>query len=360
MAKKGKKKLNPESLKRKAMFGASRKEYPLCLYPADRSGVASCPKPAIKAHSIQKSGKLAEIVEDDFVYAFHLRPEFGDPPGLPDFRLTSHNLATTFPGLCGEHDNNLFEPIDNSRIDLVDEEHVFLLTYRTVLKEYHGALTLERQTAEAYAEMVAGGAVDPKDTVSREFKESVARNAAVLAGEKREMDLLYLDGRFGGVGREVVRLPPADPALAVSSCVSMGPVEFAGRVGKTRFCAVNVFPQDGRHAVVFSYRCGGALAKRTLMREVRYHGELEREQPASRLVLRNCVDPVLRPGAYDSFPEGQKEAIRGYYFKTAMLEHAAASPQFTPALRAQLAEEVEKATGVREDDRRINLFRAVA
>ncbi len=360
MAKKGEKKLGTESLKRKAMFGASRKEYPVCLYPVDRTGASSCPEPAIKAHSIQKSGKLAEIVEDDFVYAFHLRPQFDDPPEPPDFRLVSHNLATTFLGLCKGHDNDLFEKIDNSPLDLDDEEHVFLLTYRTVLKEYHGALTLEKWTAEAYAEMAGGGAVDPKDTVSRELKETAARNAASLADEKRAMDLLYLDGKYGGVGREVAWLPPADPALAVSSYVSMGAVEFAGRMGRQRFCALNVFPQDGRHVVACSFRGGGAMAKRTLMRELRYHGELKREQPASRLVLRSCVDPVLRPSVYDSFPEQQKETIRGYYFKTAMLEHAAASPQFTPELRVRLAEEVEKATAVRDDDRRINLFRAVA
>lgn len=113
--------------------------------------------------------------------------------------------------------------------------------------------------------------------------------------------------------------------------------------------------------MVFSFREGGRLmAKRTLMRELRYHAERDREQPASRLVLENCVDPVLRPGAYDSFPKEQKKAIRGYYFRTAMLEHADASPQFTPELRSQLAGEVAKATGVPEDDPRINLFRAVA
>jgi hypothetical protein len=360
VAKKGKKNLDAESLKRKAMFEASQKEYPLCLYPVDPTGASACPQQAIKAHSIQKSGKLAEIVEDYSVYAFDLRPQFDEPPKLPDFRSRSHNLATTFPGLCGEHDRKLFAPIDNSPIDLDDEEHVFLLTYRTVLKDFHGALTLERWAAEAYAEMAGGGAVDPKDTVSRELAESAARGVAPLRAEKREMDLLYLAKDFGRVGREVVWLPEADPALAVSSYVSLGATFFGPTRGRERFCALNVFPQDGRHAMVFSFREGGRLmAKNTLMRELRYHAQKDREQPASCLVLKNCVDPVLRPSVYDSFSDGQKGMIRGYYFQTAMLEQINASPVFSPELRARAERAVMDASGgVREDDPRINLFRA--
>jgi hypothetical protein len=125
------------------MFEASQREYRQCIYPVDPNETAACSKPTINAHSIQKSGKLTEIVENDHVFALDLRPQFDDPPKLPNFRLKGHNRATTFPGLCSEHDTKLFAPIDNSPIDLEDEEHVFLLTYRTVLKEAHGALTLE-------------------------------------------------------------------------------------------------------------------------------------------------------------------------------------------------------------------------
>lgn len=361
MATRGEKKLDPESLKRKAMFEASQKEYPLCLYPVDKTGATTCPEPAIKAHSIQKSGKLAEIVEDNFVYAFDLRPQFDDPPKLPDFRRKSHNLATTFPGLCKDHDNDLFEPIDNSPIDLENEEHVFLLTYRTVLKEYHGALTLERWAAEAYAEMAGGGAVDPENTVSKELKESAARNVGYLYDEKRKMDLLYLAGDYGRVGSEVVWLPEADPALAMSAYFSTGAVAFGGVKGRERFCALNVFPQTGRHVMVFSFREGGRLmAKRMLVGGLRYHVERDREQPASRLVLENCDDPVLRPGAYDSFCAEQKAAIRGYYFQTAMIEQINTSPVFSPELRSRAERAVMDASGgVRKDDPRINLFRAI-
>ena len=360
--KKEKKNLSTDSLKRKAMFEASKRKYPQCLYPVDPVGGSLCPEPAIKAHSIQKSGKLAEVVEDDFVYAFDLEPQFDDPPNLPDFGLTSHNQATTFRGLCKKHDNDLFEPIDNSPIDLKNDEHVFLLHYRTVLKEYHEALTVERWTAQAYAEMAGGGAVDPNDSVSRELKESAARNNNFLYDEKHKMDLLYLNKDYARVGSEVVWLPEADPALAVSAFFSTGAVALGAKMGTERFCALNVFPQDGRHVMVFSFREGGRLmAKRTLVGGLRYHAEKDREQPASRLVLENCEDPVLRPSVFDSFSKGQKDAIRGYYFQTAMMEHINASPVFAPELRARAEQAVMKASGgVDDNDPHINLFRAVA
>lgn len=362
MAKKDNKNLDPNSLKRKAMFEASQREYPQCLYPVDPAGASLCPEPAIKAHSIQKSGKLADIVENDFVYAFNLRPQFDNPPQPPDFRRTSHNQATTFMGLCKDHDNYLFEPIDNSPIDLNNEEHVFLLHYRTVLKEHHGALTVERWTAEAYAEMAGGGAIDPNDSVSRELKESAARNQNFLYDEKRKMDLLYLNKDYHRVGTEVVRLPKADPALAVSAFFSTGAVIFGSERGAERFCALNVFPQDGRHVMVFSFREGGRLlAKRNMVGALRYHAEKDREQPASRLVLENCEDPVLKPSTHDAFSDEQKSAIRGYYFRTAMMENVNASPMFTPELRASVEQEIRKAGGaVRDNNPHINLFRSVA
>lgn len=362
MTKNKDRKLDPEALKRKAMFEASQREYRRCIYPVDPTGATGCSKSAINAHSIQKSVKLADIVENNHVYALDLKPQFDDPPKLPDFQLKGHNQATTFPGLCSEHDTKLFAPIDTSPIDLEDEEHVFLLTYRTVLKEAHGALTLERWAAEAYAELSEGGVVDPNDSVSKELSESAARNADFLRAEKREMDRLYLAGDYGRVGHEVVRLPKGEPALAVSAYFSSGAFSFGATRGKERFCALNVFPQDGRHIMVFSFREGGRLmAKRMLVGGLRYYAEQDREQPASRLVLEHCDDPLLRPSVYESFSEEQKQTIRGYYFQTTMLEQINASPVFPAELRARAEKSIRNASGdVRDNDPRINLFRAVA
>lgn len=350
--KKRNKKISPDSLKRRAMFEASQKEYRKCLY----SVTPDCRQPAIDAHSIQKSGKLQELAEDGHVYAFHLRPMFDDPPKMPEIRSKGHREATTFAGMCNEHDSELFAPIDNSPIDLDDQEHVFLLTYRTVLKETHDALRLKRWTAEAYARLVEDGVADPDDSVSRELSAAAELGSQRMLAEKQEMDRLYLAGDHHGVGKEVIWLPEGEPALGVSAFISTNP-----RYGEQALCALNVFPQDGRHAVIFSFRKGCRLrVRKSFADELRYHSTKNREQVASRIVLENCEDPIFRPGVYETFTDEQRLVIRSYYWQTAMMGHVNASPMFSTELKARAAKNILDASGaIHCSDSRINLFKAV-
>ena len=59
-------------------------------------------------------------------------------------RLTwsvGRNDAITFTGSCSEHDRRIFEPIDKSPINVQDDEHLFLLAYRSVLRELYAVAT---------------------------------------------------------------------------------------------------------------------------------------------------------------------------------------------------------------------------
>ena len=57
------------------------------------------------------------------------------------FKSVGRNDATTFTGLCSEHDRRMFEPIDKATINVLDEEHLFLFAYRSVLRELHADAT---------------------------------------------------------------------------------------------------------------------------------------------------------------------------------------------------------------------------
>ena len=48
----------------------------------------------------------------------------------------SRNQATTFTGFCGQHDKQLFQPIEDEDWDISDES-VFLFTYRTFASQMH-------------------------------------------------------------------------------------------------------------------------------------------------------------------------------------------------------------------------------
>lgn len=100
----------------------------------------SCSNKIISAHSIQRGGileLLEDIVDNNLsIYSFLNRKlnEQGTPIG---FEPLGKKVASTFFGFCGYHDNEVFKLIENNEIDLENNEHCFLLSYRAFAKEFH-------------------------------------------------------------------------------------------------------------------------------------------------------------------------------------------------------------------------------
>jgi hypothetical protein len=65
------------------------------------------------------------------------------------FRRIGRNQATTFTGLCGTHDQQIFERVDTVPIALSSREQLFLLAYRAALQESHATrkAAVDTQTA---------------------------------------------------------------------------------------------------------------------------------------------------------------------------------------------------------------------
>ncbi len=82
------------------------------------------------AHSIQKSQALSAIAENGRVYM-----PLGDiNKGIIYKKRGIEKQASTFYGFCKKHDNQLFEPIDNSPL-IPTEQQVFLYAYRSLCRE---------------------------------------------------------------------------------------------------------------------------------------------------------------------------------------------------------------------------------
>ncbi len=90
----------------------------------------------ISAHSIQKQGQLNLMAEEGHVYRLSADLSIlKSGSGVPRLKKVGINRASTFAGFCKEHDNTLFEPIDN--FPLVPTKHqVALYAYRCLCREY--------------------------------------------------------------------------------------------------------------------------------------------------------------------------------------------------------------------------------
>lgn len=90
----------------------------------------------IAAHSIQKRGQLGLIAEAGHVYRLNADlSTLKETGGKPLPKKIGVNRASTFPGMCKQHDNKLFSPIDDRPLS-VDPHQVALYAYRSICREY--------------------------------------------------------------------------------------------------------------------------------------------------------------------------------------------------------------------------------
>ena len=90
----------------------------------------------IAAHSIQKSGQLKHIAENNHV--MRVNSSLGaliKNEGKPSISKVGWNKASTFNGFCKKHDNDLFKPIDEHSL-LPNSYQIMLYAYRCLCREY--------------------------------------------------------------------------------------------------------------------------------------------------------------------------------------------------------------------------------
>lgn len=287
------------------------------MYPVEPRCLArSC-----KAHSIQNRSVLDSLAEMGHVVAVNLHPAQGSGPDV-EFRRVGRRSATTFAGLCAQHDSTLFAPIDRRPLDFGDSEQMFLLGYQSLLREAHASARVAQEIERAARTRQELGLSALDQVIVSHIKD----NARWITKEKGVFDEAYLSGQYDVVEHEVAWMPASSPSLAVSSFFSIGRSPYNG---EELTVSLNVFPFDGRHAVVLSFRRPARRAAQDLLWALKTTIGDERFRAVSRLVLKSCENFVLRPGLYDSFGKKQKRVI-GDYFRDTLFVPPFAAIETTP------------------------------
>lgn len=234
--------LPPEKELKEFVFKSHDAGFAQCLWPQQ----SKCPAPVVKAHSIQRRGTLESLAENGHVVMPKLR--FKDPPELL-FSKTGIKKATTFTGMCSYHDKKLFASIDDEPLDLSNQEQMFLLAYRSVLRETHSSMRGARNVQGAFEKGVDLGFSNPNQ-VTPEMLLSTDRIMAAYDRYlfKSRYDTAYLKSSFGEVEHTVLKLDATSPSLAASTLFSVK------RIGREEaFAALNLFPYNDEHVLAFSY-----------------------------------------------------------------------------------------------------------
>nr|WP_213546381.1 SEC-C metal-binding domain-containing protein [Vannielia litorea] len=113
------------------LFAMLREGY--CSHPDQEN--SPCSSKIIKAHTIQKSGGIAEIAEAGHVLT--VKPTMKgmiESQGQPNPRKVGVKNASVFPGFCNRHDTELFKPIEGKTLTL-GKDTAFLFSYRAISYE---------------------------------------------------------------------------------------------------------------------------------------------------------------------------------------------------------------------------------
>ena len=278
-----------------------------CLEPEE-----SCDEKAIRAHSIANSGVLKRMSDKGHVMMF--RPRFR-PPRPPEIRAerVGRNSATTFTGLCGQHDNELFAPIDDQVPNIQNQEHLFLLAYRATLRESHVAMDWARRAQHAYLKRIdIGLSSDTDPDASGIFAVKQFCKAYECYQFKREFDRNYLSREWPHLEHHIVILTNQPPSIAVSSLFSLDDVD-APELPRV---ALNVFPVEDDVVAVFSAVPRDAPFAYTYLQPLLDAESHFQKYLLSKLVLQHCDNFVIHPGYYESMTNERQHAICRFFAET--------------------------------------------
>ena len=278
-----------------------------CLAPGDK-----CEQTAIRAHSIPSSSVLSCLADNGHV----VMPQFKlkmPPPAEIYFARVGRNKATTFTGLCAQHDNDIFRSIDDGLPDLGDPSHLFLLAYRAVLREFHVCLQNALRFQSTYQKRVAVGlspGTEPCDYGM--FATEHLCNAYECLGYKQQFDQFLLANDWSELRHYIIVLKDQPASIAVSSMFSLDDVD-APEVPRV---SLSVFPSDNDVMVAFSALSSDArFVAAYLDRILNSDGHFQKYL-LSKLILQSCDNFVMAPKYYDSLSLDRKDALCQFYVHT--------------------------------------------
>lgn len=280
-----------------------------CLAPGE------CPDMAIAAHSVQKSRFIKQLAEDGHVLTVKLDATARNGLSI-DLRSVGVNQATTFTGLCANHDNAIFSPIEKQEIDFTNSEQLFLLAYRCALSELHEQMVSASRVQGGYSNRVRKG-IDSGSVPSQAGFQATQR--LVLAYEayqyKCKLDTALNARRFKFLGHEVIRVPTQMATVAGNSVYSVDDVDVGDSWLRIH---LNVLPiSQSETVVVFSYEKEASKKALRHLAPVLSSRDTADRLKLSQFILDGCGNTVFRPSFVHSWSRTKHDALLKYFLDSA-------------------------------------------
>jgi hypothetical protein len=309
-----KKKGQIDGLALKKFFDLRKVNYDRCLHFC-----MDCEKDAIHAHSIQNGKVLDLLQKDNHVIAPQPKIDPGSPPSF-EFSLLGRNKASTFTGLCAEHDTELFKLADTLPLDVANKQQLDQHAYRAVMKEMHTCL-------QEGGRFFALEAANIKSGVTKPNTRNAAGEMAIVYSEKawrvfryrtQNFDIPILEGKDPPVEHHIIELDDQAPTVAVSSLFGVGDNENGDIIG-VMLTVVPVSPT--KTVAIVSYATAQANAVKKALPDL-FDEKSDKKQALSGTILQRVENFTLSPTFYDGWTEEKKKALVKYFNDSALTGEA--------------------------------------
>ncbi len=290
-------------------FRINNSRFGKCLEPR-----MQCNQAPIRAHSIQNSQTIELLAENGHVIA--IRPRFSAAGPEIEFKSVGRNEASTFTGLCSDHDSGLFKVIDTKPLDSSDSQQLFLIAYRSVTRELHATMDSTVKLQGAYQSRVERGldSADEPSPAGRQAVQQMMLSWSTWKYREKFFDQPLLSENYGGITHDLITLDGQAPAIAVSSFFTIEDRNIADDLAGV---VLNILPVNSDKTVaIFSYAAvDSGVARSSLDRILGGSGYYQKYE-LSKLVLSRTENFIISPPLVRLWSQEKAERIKNAFVQT--------------------------------------------
>lgn len=288
-----------------------------CLFP-------DCDNKPIKSHSIQKS-LLKNIMDStNHVLNFSLDVRFNINSNIAvKQKKIGINEASTFEGYCNKHDTEIFLPIEKDEIDFSNNEHNFLLLYRSVVREYYES----RKSYFLFRDVIneINSSLDGKDTrilssliqLYLQFCEYIR-----IESMKKCLDQYYLHKEYSCMFKyKNITINRELPLFANTYFCVQGYKK--GKMNKIDITkdlpysfSITILPKNGKTSIFYTYLEEQEKDLSKFIKLFEAKDETQLQEFITDTILRNSDNFYISPVYWNKIPENNQNELLSFFKET--------------------------------------------
>jgi hypothetical protein len=292
-----------------------------CLAPG-----TLCNSPPIRAHAVQNSRVLETLQRDGHVMMMSIGLADGGLDGA--LKEVSRNEATTFRGMCADHDSQIFELLDIGALDANDTDIQTLLSWRAITHELHQTIEAAGRMQTAYIKKVEAGELDGNTPSAIGIEATRWMFTAYETFEYRSehWDAGLSDPSNAAVTHEAFEMTNVPAILAASGL-------FSFQIKKNHTpcrIALNIWPDDkGCTTVLFGFSNADKLHAKRFIRSLLDSKKNLHPAKLSAALLQYVGNFVLEPTHVKNWTEAKRESVESAFLGTITDERKVVASRIT-------------------------------